>query len=374
MLCVADFCERLDVDKLREAWELLVERHEILRTTFEVDERGAPVQSVHPDSALPWRLVDWSAETSADQAAYFDTLLNAEGLQKFGHGSRLFRLTLVRMGTCHYQLVWASHHGILDASSLVRLLKELFFIYDASQRGEPPKLPAAVGFQSFAEWLGSRDTHASEEFWSSAMQDVTRGTSLDFGGDVAPVRDGEGSPAQSFLSHQVQLPASLAHELQTLCQSRDLTLTTLTQAAWAILLNRYTGQEIIVFAATRSGRESPPDPVSEAVGPLITTVPIPVCVAPSQTCSDLLATLSRLWTEMRPHEHMPLDRIRELTPLAADAPWLESLVDVQNDRINAHLHLLGDGELKRSFRLQSRTHYPLVLSGAECDPVEFCFT
>ena len=143
---------------------------------------------------------------------------------------------------------------------------------------------------------------------------------------------------------------------------QGLTLNTLAQGAWAILLSRYVGRQQVVFGATRAGRHSGPLSASQAVGLLINTVPLPVDVAPNARLLPWLQQLRALWVALRPHEHTPLVQTQRWSPSSASAPLFNTLVVCENYELNARLRKRGPAWQHRTFDLRSPTNYPLVLN------------
>ena len=155
----------------------------------------------------------------------------------------------------------------------------------------------------------------------------------------------------------------LSDRLRTLTSAHDLTLNTLLQGAWALLLSRYSGQRSVVFGATRAGRYGSPAEEPGAVGLFITTVPVPVDVDPDAALLPWLTGLRALWTAMRAHEHTPLVDVHRWVDAAPGSELFDSLVVFEHDAMNARLRERGGPWRRRTFRLFGRTNYPLVVSG-----------
>ena len=155
----------------------------------------------------------------------------------------------------------------------------------------------------------------------------------------------------------------MSERLRSFASTHELTLNTLVQGAWALLLSRYSDQRRVVFGATRAGRYGGPAEASEAVGLFITTVPVPVDVDPDEPLLPWLTRLRARWAAMRAHEHTPLVDIHRWVGAAPGRDLFDSLVVFEHDELNARLASLGGAWGQRTFRLVGQTDYPLVLSG-----------
>ena len=124
---ICDLREPLEPSHLEGAWQTVIERHPILRTTFRIERERR--QEVHRRVDVPWAYLDWRELRSAEQETRFDAYLEADRRRELAlERSPPMRLALLRLDDAHYRLLWTYHHALLDGRSVHVLLREVFAI------------------------------------------------------------------------------------------------------------------------------------------------------------------------------------------------------------------------------------------------------
>jgi amino acid adenylation domain-containing protein len=237
------------------------------------------------------------------------------------------------------------------------LLRDMLAAYDALRRGGRAALPPRRPFRDFIAWLAQQDTTEAERYWRDVVQSITAPTSLglDRTGEIA-------GQASGFRSRVATLSSSSTATLQGFVQRHQLTLNTLVQGAWALLLTRYSGESDVVFGMTVSGRSAPLDGIESMVGLLINTVPIRVSVSPDVTVLSWLKALFVQNAELRLYEHTPLARIQSWSQVPNGRSLFDSLLVFENYPWDATL-AEGLSELKvREIEAEDQTNYPLTMT------------
>jgi amino acid adenylation domain-containing protein len=357
--------EDLDVTALHKAWQYVVQRHSILRTTFRW-EAEAPLQEVHDTVMLDLNEQDWRGRSRSEQAASLEEFLKADRRQGFELTKPpLMRLALFQLAAVEYQLVWTFHHALLDGRSHHLVLREVFDSYEAFQSGRRPELNAPRSYRDYIEWLARRDASDDEPFWRRKLAGITSSTSLEFGGPPAATNEsGQGL-------QEIRLTERNTIALRSLAQRHEVTLSTLVQGTWALLLSYYSGAENVVFGAARAGRRSafagsyPGADITgaaEIVGLFINTLPLRLRVVPGRSLIKWLREVRRQNLEVRDFEHTPLLQIQKWSDLPNGVPLFESIVVFENYEINHSLQGLGGVWKDREFTLHERAHYPIVIA------------
>ncbi len=322
--------ESPDPARLRAAWEAVVATHPVLRTAFDTTA-AEPVQHTLPRVSVPWREEDWSADPAPLQQEKLAHFLEVDRRLGFDLATApLLRFTFLRLGPQDCRLIWTFHHILLDGRAISRLVREAFDRYD----GCPVSSPAA-DFDAHVRWLQEKDHTPSASFWKSLLAGVSGPTPLVI--DGLPGTD----PARCQDECDHRLSREPTDELRRFAASTGVTLNTLVQGAWAILLSRYSGEDQVVFGATRACRHTPVPGSEEMAGLLINTLPVRVGLPYDAPLIPWLQDLRRLWVEMRPHEHTPLSFIRRTCGMPADQVPFQ--------------HLLGD----HPARMVRRNRFPL---------------
>ncbi|MFC7721123.1 amino acid adenylation domain-containing protein [Nonomuraea recticatena] len=349
----------LDPARLRAAGQALLDRHPNLRVAFAADEAGDLAQLVVDGVRLPWREHDLSRLDEAERARELERLLVADRGVRFDPAAPpLLRLTLVTLGSGRAELVLSTHHALLDGWSLPRLMQDLLRLYAA--QGEPDGLPRAGGFRDFLAWLGSRDHAASLRAWARELQGVSEPTLL-AASPPAPTTDA------GIGQTDVPLPPDVAATLSRRAAELGVTLNTLVQGAWGVLLAELTGRRDVVFGTTVSGRTPALPGVEDMVGLFINTVPVRVPCEPSDTFAQVLARVQDRQAALLEHHHSGLGDIQQATGLSTLFDTLIVFESYPVDRIGLDEANATAGLAVTGVRPFTATHYPVALLAA-ADP------
>ncbi len=292
----------VEVPRLQRAAHALLGRHANLRTAFVRTPGGDAVQVVQGAVDVPWSEIDLREHSEPEAAARMRELLGADRATAFDLShAPLLRITLVHMPGGAERLVVTNHHILFDGWSTPLLLEDLFALYAAD--GDPSGLSTPTSYRRYLHWLTTRDDSATLRAWTDAIA-----------GAAEPTLLADRSAATDRYVESRDLPfrldADLTARLRVRAQDRGITLSTVVQTAWGIVLGLLTGRDDVVFGATVSGR--PPDlaGVETAVGLFINTVPVRIRLDPYESLGDLLARIQTEQTAMLDHHHAGLEAVQ----------------------------------------------------------------
>jgi amino acid adenylation domain-containing protein len=350
----------LDLPALGEAWHRLIARHPALRSTIHWGDGGQPYQVVHRRAAPAIDHHDWRELPAPEQQERLAGFLAADRRAGF-EPSRppLSRVALIRIDQDLHQLIWSIHHVVLDGWCLSVLLHEALDTYEALRRGAEPAAAPTRPFRDYVAWLRGRDEAGAEAYWRGALRGISEPTPLGLDG-LTPDRAGGESPDAA--EREIVLEPAASSALQDLARSRRLTLSTLVQGAWALLLGRYSGRSDVVFGVTVSGRPPELAGVETMVGMFINVLPLRVAVDESARLIPWLLGLQDRLVELRRFEAVPLARIQGWSVVPPGRPLFESIVTVQNLPFVDTLRERADRLGVESPRYLERTHYPIAVT------------
>ncbi|HEY52373.1 MAG TPA: AMP-binding protein, partial [Caldilineae bacterium] len=347
----------VDIDAFRRTWQRVVDRHEALRTAFLWEGLKEPIQVVQRQAEVTVTELGWRTATPEEQQERLDEYLREERKRGFDlTKAPLLRLSLIRMADEEYRLVWTHHHLLMDGWSIPLLLKEVFAFYAAYLRGEELQLPKPRPYRDYIVWLKRQDMEAAERYWREKMAGFTEPTPLTVARRLAAGMEGEGE----FADVEAVAQAELTLRLQQLARRHGLTLNTLLQGAWALLLSRYSGKDDVVYGATVSGRPSELSGADEIIGLFINTLPVRVQVPENVSVVQWLRELQAQQVEMRRYEYTPLVDIQSWSDIAPGAPLFESLLVFENIPLEDAVEESKGLDL-RNVETESITNFPLVL-------------
>ena len=341
------------------AFQAVIARHAILRTRFAFDAAGRPVQEVLAAAALSSTAVDASARSAADAEALFAATLREDRARGIDLAAAPAMRLLFFRTAAQTRILWTFHHALLDGRSFPLVLREVFAFYKAGLGGKQPALPLPRPYREYIGFLRGLDTAAAEAYWRKILA-----------GFSAPVPLGIDHPAADDAADgAVQGVAELRLTQQETKGLRDfsvrcgVTLNTLLQAAWAIVLSRYSRETDIVFGATRACRRSAFADADAMIGLFINTLPLRLDVDPETTVSAFLRDVRNRQVELRDHEHTPLAKIQGWSDVPRGRPLFETILVYENRTLDETMRAHMPPGRKAAFHYHGQTNYPLTLIG-----------
>ncbi|HEX7827324.1 MAG TPA: condensation domain-containing protein, partial [Mycobacterium sp.] len=327
----------LDPDRLREAVQMVAERHPNLAARF---HPGLDVQVIPAAPEIAWQVIDLTAAVGADaEVTRIRAAERAAVCELVDQPA--FRVALIRTGEHRHRLVLTNHHVVMDGWSLPILLREIFAGYHGY------RLPAAVPYRRFVTWLAERDLDAARAAWAEVLAGVDDPTL------VAP-RTAAGARGVK----SVALSAQTTQAVGELARSRHTTVNVVLQGAYAQLLMQLTGRHDVVFGTAVSGRPTDVAGADSMVGLMINTVPVRAAATATTSAADLLDQLQGAHNRTLDHQHLALAEMHRIT---GQDRLFDTLFAYENYPLGAAASG-GVGELTiTEFSSHEQNHYPLTV-------------
>jgi len=323
----------VDAAALRRAVAALVARHPNLRACFRHKGLDQPVQLVPREVTVPW------TQTGDDDVP---KLLAEDRLRRFDvTRPPLLRCTLVRPGAGPAELILTLHHILVDGWSMPILARELAALYAGAE------LPPVPPFREYLAWLRRQDSGAAARAWRTALAGLRAGTRIaGAGGDTAVVLPPE--------RVEIELSADLSEAVRQRARAAGVTVNTVAQAAWALVLGRMAGTDDVVFGAVVSGRPPELPGVEGMVGLFVNTVPVRVRLPAGEPTAGLLARLQDEQAQLSAYHHV---RLAEAQRLAGVGDLFDTVLAFENFPQGG---AVGGG--LRLVDVWDATHYPLAVT------------
>jgi amino acid adenylation domain-containing protein/FkbM family methyltransferase len=348
----------LNVDALRQAWRRLTERHAALRTAFLWEGLDKPLQVVRKHVELRWIEDDWRDMPQDLQEKELDNYRRNDRAAGFAlEQAPLMRLSLIRVSAdCSY-FVWSHHHLLLDGWSIPILIAELIEIYGRELRNERTVLPKPRRYRDYIQWLQKQDRNKAEQYWRALLGDVSAPTPL-------RARLPTSHEAAGYGHREFTLPPNLSAGLEELARRARVTLNTVFQAAWALLLARYCDETDVIFGATVSGRPPELPEVDRMVGLFINTLPVRVDLREDETVVAWLRRIMKQQKEQDAYAYSVLADVQRASAIPAGSALFESLLVFENFPIdeNSTGRNLGEGLSVETLTIVEQTNYPLTVA------------
>ncbi|MEW2067868.1 amino acid adenylation domain-containing protein [Streptomyces sp. NPDC007346] len=341
---VIRLADTLDTDRLRTALRTVVDRHDPLRTGFTAGEDGW-TQRVHHGAEPEADELDLRRRKPREQERRALRRIDDERRRRFDLAAPpLLRATLIRR-TGTTELVLTGHHLVLDGWSLPLLVREILHSYAGLE------LPPAPRYAHYRSWLGAQDEASAAEAWRHALDGVTEPTRL--------VAD---DPGESELpdEHVVALDAELTARVSAFARDRELTLGTLTQTVWGLVLSAHTGRRDVVFGTVVSGRPADVPDAPDMIGLYVNTVPVRVTLRPEETLAALAERVQDEFAALLPHQHLGLAAIQRAAGHGVLFDTLTALESYPADPVASLAAATGLG--LEGIRGRDATHYPVTFA------------
>jgi amino acid adenylation domain-containing protein len=299
---------KLSISALEQAVNEVIRRHDVLRTSFEVEDRQ-PIQVVASELLLVVQQVNLEALTEIGPADQIDRLSAEDARRPFDlTRSPLLRVTLAQLGTDQYVVFLSMHHIIADFWSLGLLIRELASLYERFLNGESSSLAElTVQYRDYGEW--QRDWFTGEvlqtqlSYWKGRLEGELPVLSLPVDGAAGSTTDLRGS------TQAVTLSQTLSESLKSLSRLHSCTLTMLLLAAFKVLLYRLSGQHDIILGLTIANRNRLE--VEKLIGFFVNTLALRTDLSGNPTFLEVLARLREGCLEAYGHQDLPFEKLVE---------------------------------------------------------------
>jgi amino acid adenylation domain-containing protein len=354
----------LDAGAFEQAWQQVVNRHSALRTLFMWEKRDKPVQVVREQVVLPFDHVDWSSLPTGAQQDQLQQRLREDRQRGFDlTRAPLMRIALIRLGAETHQLVWSFHHMLLDGWSGPIVFGEVFALYEAIRRGQPTSthLPEPQPYKDYVLWRQDQDVAKAEVFWRERLAGFDTPTPIPLPkppqGD-----DNTGDEADRYPATQLRFDPAFTTALRAFARKERVTLNTLLQAAWALVLSAYSGEDDVLFGATLSGRSGDLPGVESMVGLLINTLPARVKLEQTQSVGDWLRGLQAAQSAVSEYEYSAVVDVHGWSDVPRDQSLFNSIFVFENYPMDTAAGNAGSSIEVSDVRAYEVTNYPLTVA------------
>ena len=322
----------VNVPALKRAWDKVAERHAVLRTSFAWEGIKKPVQIVHRHKPLDWVELDWRDRDAAEQKIALADYAQSDRTRGYDMTKApLMRLALIRLTDDAYHFIWSYHHVLVDGWSLSIIFREALQFYSTFSNGQDLDLPAPTSFRTYIEWLAKQNLGEAETFWRTTLKDFLAPTPLPF--DFVHANGAADVPR--FYTQHLLIERTISAGLQQLARQYQLTVNTIVQGAWALLLSRYSGSRDVIFGAAVSGRPAGLPGVEAIVGNFTNTLPVRVQLDAKKTVASWLRQLQSDQLQARQYDYSPLAQVQGWSEMGRGHGLFDSFLAFENSPINS---------------------------------------
>lgn len=367
----------LDILRLIKAWEILIKQHEVFRTAFVWEGVIEPIQIVYENAVLDWDYEDWSSCNAVEIDQQLENFLREDRNKHFDLTQPcLMRFHVIYIGENKYELIWSSHHIILDGWCVPLIFKNLQenYVRLADENDSAALCFSSTSYKNYLVWLKDQDKKNAEQFWQNMLRDVKAPTALSI-----MVEDSFSShkPIVNIARQKFVFNEELQCQATMFVQEQQVTLNALLQFVWVIILAKYSECDDVVFGTVVSGRSEEVKQVENIVGLFINTLPLRIKLEQHKNGVLQIQELFGKIQEINQFSYLPLHEVKRLSGVPTKNELFHTIFDFENIPIHSGVVLnenrfsgLAQIEYRDErlvFNLSSaviweKTNYPLVIN------------
>ncbi|MBE6051450.1 MAG: amino acid adenylation domain-containing protein [Clostridium sp.] len=349
---------------LKDSIKVLEEKYEVLRTSIVYKEVSKPRQILL--KGRPIELVSIDLSENTEKQIEFKHIINEDVKRGFDlQEDRLLRLMLIKLENNDYRLVITFHHIILDGWCLSILINDIKEIYTKLVDGEKTEkliksLTKNVPFEDYVRLINDKDNSEGLKYWKELLADYDEKAEIKPEGILEKVNN-------EVNSVELSLSAKQTKDLEKVSGKYGVTVNTIIEAVWSVILQRYNNSNDVTFGKVVSGRNVKLNNVDDIVGIFINTIPVRVKTELNDKFSDVLKRIQEQAIRSLKYDYCTLSDIQAQSDLGKDL--IQTIVGFEN----YYVHDSDDNsKLKIKLdRIREATNYPLSFDIIQSDVLNF---
>ena len=351
----------LKVAIFEKAWQLVIDRHPILRTGFYWEDIENPLQIVYSQVKVPLSHYDWSDMDSVEQKKQLEYFIQSDRQKSFDFSQPcLMRHTLIRTTDDCYLYIWSFNHIIIDGWGGSLVFQEFVETYGALCKDEDMSLVPTRPFRDYIDWLEEQDISKAEIFWRQALKGIKAPTPLTYIEKIERI-DQLSTQEVRYSEEIIQLSLTSTQTLNSFATQHRLTLATIINGIWAILLSRYSCCSNVLYGCTVTGRPADLNGVELMVGMFVNTLPIHVNINAEEVFLSWLQRFQLQLVEVRDYEYTPLIEAHNWSEVPRNSTLFESIVVLENFPVSEFIRDWKGNIKFQHNEIYYRNNYPLNL-------------
>ncbi|NAS30806.1 hypothetical protein GTQ40_07475 [Flavobacteriaceae bacterium R38] len=341
----------LNVTAFKDAWQAVVKRHTVMRTSVHWKNVDKPIQVVRPEKIMNWFHHDWQDipnDKIEEQLAIFKNNPDEKDIA-FEKGP-LSKINLIKTDAKTHYIIWNCHHLLLDGWSCSILLQDVFAFYESFCNNSNNTLEVVPSYKTYLNWLQKTDINKASTFWKEAFHNFK----------TPPLFNPKQQQlSNSYLNHHMLIDEQLTTALQKTSREYRITINSLFQGVWSILLSHFFGTKDITFGNTVSGRSANFPNIDLMTGMFMNVLPVRKVLNESDALSELFQDMQSQQMEARNYEHFSGDEITSWIDWPIGIPLFDNLLIFENFPWN---DINSAGIKVKEFESGITTTYPVTLT------------
>lgn len=300
----------IDVFLMQTSINKIIQRYDVLRTIFMFEGLEEPLQVVLENRDIKLEYKDFSGLNGKEMEKSFTAFMSQDQKNRFDlfYGP-LTRFILFKTGNETYRLLWSFHHILMDGWGIGIIREELREIYRSLLKNNTPNLLPVEPFVKYIDWIGNQDKEEGLDYWKTFIENYSKPSGLPM--PLRAVKDHRYDKVEYYYTIEERLMRSI----NELASEYQVTLNTVFQAIWGVLLQKYNHSSDVIFGTIVSGRPLEIEHVDRMVGLFINMIPVRITGNGSEAFSQLLADAQVKSVASRKYEYVPVADIQSMSPL-----------------------------------------------------------
>ncbi|WP_163335617.1 non-ribosomal peptide synthetase [Desulfopila sp. IMCC35008] len=363
----------VDPDRMKQAYQSVLARHSILRSGFIQGPSGQFLHVVNKRVEVPFVINDLTALPPEKQKVETQKQVKDDTAIGFDFSrAPVMRCTLNKLDEDKYHFILSNHHVLMDGWSTPLFFKELFLFYESADCEQTPELPSPGTYRQYISWLQQQDKQKATDYWKTYLEGFSMPTPLPGDRNRTPAKSFQ--VIQNHADYKLIFPPDLSRDLVLFSQQKSLTLNTILQGAYAILLSRCSNMADIVYGATATVRPSDVVEIESMVGLFINTLPVRVKVLPDQDLMVFLKDLMKNQARREPYSFASLADIQRSSNIPPGAPLFESIFVFENYPVENFGHYVNRKLRFSDVHGNDKTNFALTVTGSPGTTITLNFT
>lgn len=309
---------KLDINWVKESLRVLFKRHDVLRTVFIYEGFKRPLQLVLNNREVEIAFFDLTINKEiwhdAEVQLKIDEIKDMDRKRSFDLSKDvLLRVIIIQVEAEVYELIWSHHHILMDGWGVGILTAEFLEIYRSFLERDNYNIPAVIPFKKYVQWIEEQNNEEAGRYWRKYLESYNNAVSF-------PKKEENKKMSVQYKNEEIfyVFPGDMTAGLNHFSIQNQITLNTIIQTVWGIILGKYNSRDDVVFAVVSSGRPPEIEGIESMVGLFINTIPVRIRFDDSMSMNTLLRKVQQQAIASMPYHYYPLSRIRSECGIEGD--------------------------------------------------------
>ncbi len=354
---------KLNVEAFKKAWSNVYNNNDALKASFLWEDLDEPLQVIYKEVNPHFEVFDWSKKNDDELKNKIEELTISERKEGFKlNKAPLTKFKLIYINDNEYYFIWSYHHLLFDGWSTPIVFKSFLDNYHSIITGQPIQTKAVRAYRDFIAYLKKQDKDTQKNFWQKYLKGFEAPNKLPY--------SKFGVEEKGYTKERRSFSPELSQKVHSFSKEHNITLNTIIQAAWSLLLSKYNSENDILFGVTVSGRSADLEGIENIVGLFINTIPLRVKIE-NKKIIDWLKNIQVTFSEVLQYEHTPLVDIHKWSEIPGTEEMFKSILVVENYPVDESIQK-AESELQiENLKTIEKTNYPLTLVASPGKTIAF---